>query len=266
MSKLIVSLLCASFAGVGVYKSVPHLLQWRYETIKNKPPFKKPHKLVPGRVYSGKEFNRMTRDQIFFKVLREDLTSLFRKQYQIGLNCNELRDVGWGVRGGMCVTNFQNLHERTGHGTRIAIVTIPDDAHVIVDKFNDGVFQTDKLIITEAERVCEHPIFKDPFVVENLKKNHPHLYSFYMDRWSCEAGHTEYKNGTGFHCVDPLSWRAFEEFRTEIKKPSFDTCLFWWKEGAIWPLNEVAKPWHLFILNHFIAKKPCMVQQQDMDC
>lgn len=95
---------------------------------------------------TGKEFTSIY-GTIFYTVLSDDLChNGFR--YKLGLNTdiNKFNPSGSCTQGGLYFTNIQNLLKFMSYGSKIGIVTVPDDAKVYVE--NDK-FKADKIILTK---------------------------------------------------------------------------------------------------------------------
>ena len=99
-------------------------------------------------VISGADFNKEHDKIQFYKFLPNDLM-FYNYQYELGLNSNELSfdSTGSYIKGGLYFCDKSKCHLFwKSYGTKLALITIPNDATVYVEK---DKFKSNKIIITD---------------------------------------------------------------------------------------------------------------------
>lgn len=168
--------------------------------------------LIIHRVYSGREFNKLTTGQIFFKILNNNWTH-YQFKYQVGLNIDNIAfdPVGDCRAGGLYFTSFENIGLFSSYDTLVSRVTIPSDAKVYVE---DRKYKADKFEL-------DNPIKINNFYIEYYSvKNSLKLRALRKDGLLIEY----IKNQTQELCdaaveENPYSIRYVQEkFRTQELK------------------------------------------------
>lgn len=112
--------------------------------------------IIVGQVYGGKQFNRLTFGQKFYKVTNSNEFHYFMK-YNDGLNIDIIpfNPIGECKAGGLYFTDSKNIGIYYGlHGFNVREVTIPDDARVYVEV---DKYKADRFILGRANE-CEFEI------------------------------------------------------------------------------------------------------------
>lgn len=118
-------------------------------------------------IISGADFNKIYDGIKFYKFLPNDLM-FYNYQYELGLNSNVLSfdSTGKYVKGGLYFCDGSKCHLFwQSYGKKLAIVEIPNDAQVYVEK---DKFKSDKLIITNIVNFFD---VADDFWINILQHN-----------------------------------------------------------------------------------------------
>ena len=104
------------------------------------------NKLIIGKVYSGIEFNKMSKGTKFYKFFNNNLKH-FSFEYKEGLNVNteSFNPNGLCSKGGLyfCEEDACYLYFDL-YGTKLSLIEIPNDAKVYIEQ---NGFKTDRLIV-----------------------------------------------------------------------------------------------------------------------
>src|SRR5579872_2242753 len=113
--------------------------------------------LIIGNVYSGKDFNNLTKDKILVKLTVED-ENHNGFQFQTGLNTDNVPFFPkYSCRpGGLYFCDMDNFPKYVRYNNKICInlrkVIIPDDAQVYIET---NKYKTDKFILEEPIKIFE---------------------------------------------------------------------------------------------------------------
>lgn len=122
--------------------------------------------------YSGKEFNEIYNDVKFYKFLNDNMIH-FGIKYELGLNIDKVQfnplsnQYSQCSRGGLYFCEESKCHLYWNqYGTKLAIITIPNNSRVYVEK---DKFKADKIIIDE---ILDFKDVHNDFWVRMIEKNH----------------------------------------------------------------------------------------------
>ena len=158
-----------------------------------------------GSMVKGKDLRNM----VLCKVVTEDL-NMRGFQYKLGLNedTQPLATKG-SCKAGLHFAEMKDICNFLGYGTKLAIVSVPDEEPVYVD---DGKFRSHKLIIEKVVNLGS---------VDTWRYMHKHgaditAQNNYVVRWAAENGHLDvvrylHENGADIAARDnyAVRWAAY---------------------------------------------------------
>ena len=116
------------------------------------------YKLNLYKEVTGKEINKHSNNEIFYKCMNENMIhNHFKYNFGQNIDTNKFNPHGKCSKGGLYVTNSFNIHNFLHYGTQIGDIVIPDDAKCYLE---EGRFKCDKINLILMEQIKDHFVIK----------------------------------------------------------------------------------------------------------